>query len=485
LGFFDHFAAPEDAQTKSPEEDKTVIQMLADRPLRVRELIGLRKTEILALTRLEFLAKLSLLLAQSSDYETTLNSIAHVMVPAVADLSAIDLIEENCTVTKFVAYHPQRRKQELLDRFLGMRPLDRLPEGMRAAIETARPQRRNQTPEFPMDGMSDSDFSEILGQIGAVSTIFAPLILRDRVVGVLRLSMAESGRKYTAGDMALAQDIARHVSLAIERVTLYRDAQTAIRARDSLIGIVSHDLRNYLSTICMSTVLLSRATHANDLQVGRTQVDAIQRSAVRMDRLINSLLDATMIETGRFTIELKTEEVASLVDEAARILRPQIEGRSLQLKARLADQLPAIQCDRERVLQIIANLVGNAIKFTRAGGEICIAAMAMEDAVCFSVSDTGCGIQERELSRVFDHYWTKHPGIREGTGLGLFIAKGITEAHGGTIWVESKSGLGTTFFFTLPAALRSADQTPNSASGMGAKSPPPVKSMSVQNIPCA
>jgi signal transduction histidine kinase len=458
--------------------------MLADRPIRSRELTGLGETGDFAHTRLEFLAKVSLLLAESSDYDTTLRAIAHVMVPAVADLSAIDLIEENCTVTKVVAYHPQRRKQELLDRFL-MRPLERLPEGMRAAIETARPQRRNQTSEFPRNGMSDSDFSAVLGQIGAASTIFAPLILRGRVVGVLRLSMAESGRKYTEENVALAQDIARHVSLAIERATLYRDAQTAIRARDNMIGIVSHDLRNYLSTIRMSTVLLSRATDTEDFQAGRMQVEAIQRSALRMDRLINSLLDATMIETGRFTVELQTEEVASLVDEAAKILRPQIEGRSLQLKARLADQLPAIQCDRERVLQIIANLVGNAIKFTKEGGEICIAAMAMQDAVCFSVSDTGCGIQECELSHVFDHYWTKHPGIGEGTGLGLFIAKGIAEAHGGTIWVESKVGLGTTFFFTLPGALRSADQLPNSGSGMGTKSPPLFKSMSVQNIPYA
>src|ERR1035441_5701148 len=100
--------------------------MLAGRPPRARGFTGSRKTERLAHTRLEFLAKLSLALAESSDYEKTLNAIAHVMVPAVADLSAIDLIEENCTVTKFVAYHPERRKQELLERFLGMRPLDRL-----------------------------------------------------------------------------------------------------------------------------------------------------------------------------------------------------------------------------------------------------------------------------------------------------------------------------------------------------------------------
>src|ERR1039458_9845245 len=388
--------------------------MLAGRPLRAREFTGSRKTESLAHTRLEFLAKLSLLLAESSDYEKTLNAIAHVMVPAVADLSAIDLIEENCTVTKFVAYHPERRKQELLERFLGMRPLDRLPEGMRAAIETARPQRRNQTPEFPRDGMSDSDFSEILGQIGAVSTIFSPLILRGRVIGVLRLSLAESGRKYTDADIALAQDIARHVTLAIERATLYRDAQTAIRARDNLIGIVSHDLRNYLSTICMSTVLLSRATQTDDFQAGRMQVEAIQRAAVRMDRLINSLLDATMIETGRITRELKTEDVASLVDEAAKLLRPQIEGRSLQLKTRLADHMPAVQCDRERVLQIIANLVGNAIKFTKAGGEICIEAIATEDAVCFSVSDTGFHDKHWTRQQVVD-FFHEHSGLDEPT----------------------------------------------------------------------
>jgi signal transduction histidine kinase len=448
-----------------------VMSMLTGSPIRARELVGLREAEGRAHTRFEFLAKVSLLLAESSDYETTLNAIAHVMVPTVADLSAIDLIEENCTVTKFVAYHPERHKQELLDRFLGKRPFDRLPEGMRTAIETARPQRRDLAPEFPRDGMSDREFREILRTIGARSTIFAPLILRGRVVGVLHLSMAESGRKYAEEDIALAQDIARHVSLAIERAKLYRAAQTAIRARDNTIGIVSHDLRNYLSTIRISALLLSRATQPDDCRAGRMQLDAIQRSAVQMDRLINSLLDATMIETGRFTVETKTEEVAALVDEASKILRPQIEARSLQLKVRLADQSSTVQCDRARVLQVIANLVGNAIKFTKEGGEICIAAMAAEDAVCFSVSDTGCGIPHRDLSHVFDHYWTRHPDVREGTGIGLFIAKGITEAHGGTIWVESKVGVGSTFFFTLPGVSRSTDRPPKRGSGMGTRSP--------------
>jgi signal transduction histidine kinase len=461
-----------------------VINVGADQATSAREIAGLRGAEAHARTRLEFLTKASLLLAESIDYETTLSAIAHVVVPAVADLSAIDLIEENCTIRKFVAYHPEKYKQELLDRFLGMIPPERLPEGMRAAIETARPQRRDLTPEFPRHGMPDAEYHEILRKIGAASTIFAPLILRGQVVGVLRLSMAESGRGYTDEDIALAQDIARHASLAIERARLYRAAQTAIRARDNMIGVVSHDLRNYLSTIRMSAVLLARATQTDISPAERIQVEVIERSAVRMDWLINSLLDATMIETGHFTIEPKTEDVAALVDEASKILGPQIEARSLQLKVQLGDQLSSVQCDRERVLQVIANLVGNAIKFTEEGGEICIAAKRMEDAVRFSVCDTGCGIPDSELTHVFDHYWTRHQGIREGTGLGLFIAKGIAEAHGGMIWVESKVGVGSTFFFTLPSASRSGERQSKRGNGAGEKFPfpPSVKSPSIQRV---
>jgi signal transduction histidine kinase len=447
------------------------MKVLADPAPSAKEIAGRRGAEAHAHTRLEFLTKASLLLAESIDYETTLSAIAHVVVPAVADLSAIDLIEEDNTVRKFVAYHPEQHKQELLDRFLGMIPPERLPEGMRAAIETARPQRRDLTPEFPRHGMPDAEYNAILGKIGAASTIFAPLILRGHVVGVLRLSMAESGRGYTDEDIALAQDIARHASLAIERARLYRAAQTAIRARDNMIGVVSHDLRNYLSTIRMSAVLLSRATQTDNSTAERIQVEVIERSAVRMDRLINSLLDATMIETGHFAVEPKIEDVAALLDEASKTLGPQIGARSLQLKVQLGDQLSTVQCDRERVLQVFANLVGNAIKFTKEGGRICIAARRMEDAVCFSVSDTGRGIPDSELSHVFDHYWTRHRGMREGTGLGLFIAKGIAEAHGGTIWVESTVGVGSTFSFTLPSASRSTER--QSKHGIGAAQKPP------------
>jgi PAS domain S-box-containing protein len=268
------------------EADQTMMEMLADRAGVAMEIARLRQFEAREHIRLDFLAKAGPLLAESIDYETTLKAIARLVVPAVADLSAIDLLEESGAVKKVVIYHHDHAKRELLGRLLGTTRPERLPEGLRAAIETGRPQRRSVTPEFLRESVSDPEYGELLGKIGATCTVLAPLILRGRVVGVLRLAMAESGRKYTDDDLPLAQEIAHHAALAIEGARLYGLAQSAIVARDNVIAVVSHDLRNYLSTVRMSAELLSRTIPAGEGRAGRKQVDAIERAATRMDQLI-------------------------------------------------------------------------------------------------------------------------------------------------------------------------------------------------------
>ena len=448
------------------EEDQTVIEMLADRAGVAMEIARLRQFEAREHIRLEFLAKAGPLLAESIDYQATLGAIARLVVPAAADVSAVDLLEESGAVKKVAVFHRERSQRELLQGLLGTTPPHRLPEDVRAAIETARPQRRDGTPEFLRGGTGDREYGEILGKIGATCTILAPLILRGRVVGVLRLAMAESGRRFTADDLPLAQEIAHHAALAIEAARLYRLAQDAIGARDNILAVVSHDLRNYLSTIRISAQMLLRLGRAGEQPVGQKQVEAIQRAERRMNQLIDGLRDATMIETGHFSIEAKTENVAALVDDAVRTLEPQTEGRSLRLKVQLEETPPLVHCDRERVLQVITNLVGNAIKFTKEGGEIRIAERTEGAVVCFSISDTGSGIPDQELSHVFDRYWKGREENRAGTGLGLFIAKGIVEAHRGSIWVESKVGLGSTFHFTLPVAQGSGEARAAIESGL-------------------
>jgi PAS domain S-box-containing protein len=450
------------------EQDQTAITILAERAGTAMEIARLRQGEAREHKRLSLLATAGPLLAASIDYDETLGAIARLVVPAAADLSTLELLQEGGAFRTVVAHHGDPSKQRLVDTLLGITTPDRLPESVGAVIESRQPQLLDATPEFLRAGLSEPAYRELLAELNATSSILVPMVLRGRVVGVLRLVMAGSGRKYTDEDLPLAQEIATQASLAIQGAGLYRAAQVAIRARDNLLAVVCHDLRNYLSTISLGADMLAAPGPSGERHPGQKQVEAIKRSASLVNRLIDSLRDATMIETGHFTIDAKVDDVAQLVDEAVKTLEPQTERRSLRLIVQLDGRLPALHCDRPRVLQIIANLVGNAIKFSAKGGEVRIAAKPAGDAVCFSVSDTGSGIPDNELAHVFERHWSGGQDTPNGTGLGLFIAKGITEAHGGAIWAESQVGVGSTFSFTLPVALTTQlDSPPGAAQCLG------------------
>lgn len=452
------FLADKEGGAEFTEEDQIFVEMLAERAGIAMEIARLRQMEAREHTRLEFLANAGLLLAESLDYEKTLSAIAQLLVPAIADLSTVAFVQEDGGLRKVAVYHPDPVKQALLDRLKGTTSADCVPEDTRTAIETARPQRCDLTPEFLKSGMTDFEYRQILARIGATCAISVPLVLRGRVIGLLRLAMAESGRRYSDEDVALAAEIAHHAALAIDNARLYRSAQSAIRARDNLLAVVSHDLRNYLTTLRMSADLLFATSHTGLIDSGNRQLGAIRRCAARMEQLIKSLRDATMIETGHLTIEKKTEDVATLLDEAFNTLESHVNAAARRLKMEVPRDLPSVHCDRERVLQVITNLVGNAIKFTQKDGEITIAATTIdEEAVRISVSDTGTGVPDGQLHLVFNQYW-KAQHSRNSTGLGLYIAKGIVQAHGGKIWVESKVGIGSTFFFTLPTLYSENDQ---------------------------
>jgi signal transduction histidine kinase len=283
------------------------------------------------------------------------------------------------------------------------------------------------------------------------SYMCVPLELDGTIIGTLTVGWASPGHIYSAPDLALLHDLVLRVVLAFVRARLYRSTVAAIRSRDDLLSIVSHDLRAPLAVILgFTNIFLSTVRPGEPVSCDPNHIEAIQRSATQMTRLIEDLLSTASIEANQVLIERQLTAVGPLITGALELMQPLATRRDVQLKAEVADYISSIFVDRERIMQVFANLIGNGIKFSPAGATITIRAAQLEQDVQFSVEDSGPGIPEDQLPRIFDRFWQKPGAGSKGTGLGLFIVKGIVEAHAGKVWVESTVGVGATFFFTLP-----------------------------------
>jgi signal transduction histidine kinase len=248
--------------------------------------------------------------------------------------------------------------------------------------------------------------------------------------------------------------VARRAALALDTSRLYVQAQQAVRAREGMLAVVSHDLRNPLATILLNaTMLLDLATPGSLetwMEEGlRQMVDAVEAA----NRLIEDLLSVSRIEQGGLALDLAAVDARALVERAVRHLRPVAGARGVELLAESDGGGPvAVLADPDRVNQVLSHLIGNALKFTPEGGRVRVSVGTVDGERRFSVADTGVGIAPEVLPHVFERYWQERRTDRTaGVGLGLPIASGIVEAHGGRIWVESTPGEGTTFHFTLPA----------------------------------
>ena len=233
------------------------------------------------------------------------------------------------------------------------------------------------------------------------------------------------------------------------------EAQRATHVREELLAIVAHDLRDPLAAIQTSASLLEVAAGSKEPRIEKT-ARTIIRSSKRMDRLIGDLLDFALIEAGRMTIERQAFGAASLIQESVETLKPLAATKEVQLEGNTEEDF-LLDGDRDRVLQILSNIVGNAIKFTRKKGSVALRAGRSGTDGLFAVSDTGPGMTDEDASRIWGRFWQAKRGRADGgVGLGLSIARGLVEAHRGRIWVESCVGVGTTFYFTIPLAASDA-----------------------------
>lgn len=288
---------------------------------------------------------------------------------------------------------------------------------------------------------------EALRMLEPRSVLLAPLKARGRTVGAIALiTAASSTHAFGEGDLELARELASHAALLIDNSRLYTEATSAIRARDDMIAVVSHDLRNPLQSVASAAAVLQ----VDGSPERRTaSAGAIRVATEQMDRLLQDLLDITQIDAGQLFVNREPTDVEVLVNEARTMFQDLARERSIELQCSAAPKLPRVHVDRDRILQVLSNLLGNALKFVPSGGRIDISATKEAGRVRIAVSDTGPGIDEKNLQRVFDRFWRADRRKDRGAGLGLAVAKGIVQAHGGEIAVESHKGQGSCFYFLL------------------------------------
>jgi signal transduction histidine kinase len=286
--------------------------------------------------------------------------------------------------------------------------------------------------------------------LGVRCVLRVPLEARGRDFGVITMVVAAGDRQFDDKDLQVARSFAHRVAMALDNERLYRAAQAAVQARADLLAVVSHDLKNPLAAIAMNAAYLITLTKGKAAGKIRERVERIQRLADMMLHQIRDLLDMSSLEAGRLSMARQFHELAPLVAEAVELLKPLATDKAIGLKTELPDRSIWVHCDRARIIQVFSNLIGNAVKFTPDNGTVTVTAGVVNGEVRFAVRDTGPGIPAKQLPLLFERYWKGRSSSLEGSGLGLSIAKGIVDAHGGRIWACSPPEGGSIFQFTLP-----------------------------------
>jgi signal transduction histidine kinase len=408
-----------------------------------------------AALRLLFLARASQELAESIDDEGLLQRIARLAVPELADFCAIVLVIPGGALEGVAAEVTDPALAEVAQAMLAQLPAEAGAEGgLARVLREGVPQLVGEVSEaFLREAVATPEALALLRRLGLRSSVAVPLRARGRTLGGMWLGTTRAGRRLDPRDLDLALELGRRCAVTLDNARLLQQTRAQSELRDRMLAVVSHDLRNPLSTVLLGAARLA----ALELpppggEKVRSAAEQIRRSATRMKRLIEDLLDVAAIDAGQLSISPEPSAPAPLASAAAEAFQAWAREKEVQVEVDVATGLPPVRADHDRVIQALGNLVSNALAVSPAGARVRVRAVLAAGEVVFQVIDQGPGIPESERHHLFERYRRGARAGYRGTGLGLSIARGIVEAHGGRIWVESAEGRGSTFCFTLPVA---------------------------------
>ncbi len=401
-----------------------------------------------------FLSNASAELAQTLNVDAAVAAIADLPIPRLCDACLIDLVRGS----SFRRVASSRHRSELAEGMRGLAQFTLTPDSPSPIVDAIRRNRRELVETMDdtwFEGNADPEMIPYWRALQVQSLLILPLFAGGETIGAITFIRTTPGG-FDAEHRNVAEKFTRAAAAVLENARLYDAARQANQARDEVLGVVSHDLRNPISAIAMCARVLETNPPADDAK-RRALLATIRESTDSVNHMIEDLLDVANIERGRLSLELHDEEPAQLVLRAMHMFDVEAKEHGIELDIRLATNLPLITADGSRIVQVLGNLLRNAVKFTPKDGRIAIGAEGQDGSVVFAVSDTGRGISDENQRRIFDRYWQSSNGARaRGSGLGLSIAQGIVEAHGGRIWVESTLGKGSMFAFTIPRVARSS-----------------------------
>lgn len=422
--------------------------------------------------RRQFITEAVTLLASSLDYVPTLDAVAKLSVPAVADWCAVDIVEANGEIVRLAASHVDSGKEQKIGEMVSRYPRNpRSPYAVHEVLRTGKPKLVSEVTDAALIELaSDDEHLCLLRELGFKSSMIVPLRGRDRTLGTIMFVAAESDRQFDMHDLAVAQELADCAALAIDNARLYREAQQANRAKDEFLATISHELRTPLNAVFGWVRLLRTSQMAEEKRTHALEV--IERNTQAQARLIEDLLDVSRIVSGKLRLETQALDLVSIIEAAADAVRPAMDAKGIELKLFLEEQARPASGDARRLQQVIWNLLLNAVKFTGKGGVITVRLFRVDSRVEIQVTDTGIGIDPELLPNIFEIFKqgnSKTAQSQGGLGLGLAIVRQLVELHGGTVIASSDGrNKGSTFRVRLPvaAALRmkpslKADSSPS------------------------